>query len=267
MLEFMTEGVYKFGSADGTGLAGVYNGVHTIEHDDYDISSYAFAADVALEMKDLVGWTSLKPHFGILYTSGDDDSTDDTLGGYSGVTNAQRFSGMWGGENTIIGDTNFVLGTALYGYVPELYGNGTPVFVGGLQNFAGSGNGRGDNPGLTMYSLGVTIRPVIFLIYRTNVNMFNWNEDFYVTDMVNPITLQSLATGTKVAATKVSSGYVGTEWDHEVTLALSKHMFVKWQGALFFPGDGVEEVTAALSGGTESSDLATRLAMELIWNF
>ncbi len=267
IVELMAEGAYKFGSAEETGLQGVDNGRSVIEYDDFDISSYALAADIAFELKDHVGWHSLKPHLGIMYTSGDDDPDDDILGGYSGVTNAQRFSGMWGGENTIIGDTNFVLGSALYGYIPEFYGNGTPVFVGGIQNFTGNGNGRGDNPGLTMYSLGVTLRPKIFLIYRTNVNMFYWNEDFYVTDMVEPLTALTLATGTKKPATKVESGFVGTEWDNELTLALSKNMFIKAQAALFFPGEAVKDVTAALSGGRESDEIATRFATELIWNF
>ncbi len=266
-LELMAEGVYKFGSASDTGLAGVYNGVHEIEYDDFDIASYALALDLGFELKDLVGWMSFKPHIGVMYTSGDDDSTDDTLAGYSGIANAQRFSGMWGGENTIIGDTNFLLGTALYGYVPEFYGNGTPVFVGGLQNFAGQGNGRGDNPGLTMFSLGFTMRPKIFLIYRTNVNFFNWNEDFYVTDMVNPVTLESLGSGSKIPATRVEAGYVGAEWDNEILLALSKHTFIKAQAAFFFPGSAIEDVTAALSGGTETDETALRLAAELIWNF
>ncbi len=266
MFELMTEGVYKFGTADNTGLKGTDNGVHTIEHDDFDISSYALAADIALELGETVGWMSLKPHLGIMYTSGDDDSTDDTLSGYSAVTNAQRFSGMWGGENTIIGDTNFVLGTALYGYVPEFYGNGTPVFVGGLQNFAGNGNGRGDNPGLTMTSLGFTMRPKIFLIYRSNFNFFSWNEDFYVTNMVEPVTLESLASGKKRRATRVDAGFVGTEWDNELTLALSKNMFIKGQAAFFFPGEAVEDVTEALTGHA-SDETAMRIAAELIWNF
>lgn len=274
MLEIMAEGVYKFGSADNTGLLDEQNGIYkangdpyTIKYNDFDISSYALAADIALELGDAVGWMSLKPHFGIMYASGDDDYDDDTLGGYSGIENAQRFSGIWGGENTIIGDTNFVLGTALYGYIPEFYGNGTPVFVGGLQNFAGNGNGRGDNPGLTMYSLGFTMRPKIFLIFRTNVNMFNWNEDFYVTDMVDPIPLETLLSGNKKRAVKISAGYVGTEWDNELTLALSQHTFIKGQASFFFPGEAVEDVTRALSGGRESDEIASRIAAELIWNF
>jgi len=273
MFELMAEGAYKFGSANDTGLQGVNNGREDIQYDDFDISSYALAADIGIEFKDLVGWHSLRPHIGIMHTSGDDDPRDDKLGGYSGVANAQRFSHMWGGENTIIGDTNVLLGTALYGYLPEFYGNGTPVFVGGLQNFAGRGNGRGDNPGLTMYSMGITLRPKVFLIYRTNVNMFYWNEDFYVSDMVSPFQdlngdgVGDLVSGRKKAPMLVESGYVGTEWDNEITLALSRNMFIKTQAAFFFPGDAVKNVTSALSGGTESDETAVRIAAELIWNF
>jgi hypothetical protein len=267
ILEVMVEGAYKFGEAKNTGLKGVDNGEFVIQYDDFDISAYAFSADVGLELKDLVGWESLKPHIGFMYTSGDDDPGDDELSGFTGITAAQRFSRAWGGENTIIGDTNFVLGTGLYGYIPEFYGNGTPVFTGGIQNFAGTGNGRGDNPGLSMISAGLTLRPKIFLIYRTNVNMFSWNEDFSVANMVNPITITADGALAKSRYTTVESGYVGTEWDNEITLALSKHMFIKGQASFFFPGEAIEDVTRALSGGTETDEVATRLAMELIWNF
>ncbi|SFM63056.1 hypothetical protein [Thermodesulforhabdus norvegica] len=248
-LKLMLEGVYQFGSADNTGLS------RYGKPDDYDISAYALAADISYDLKDLVGF-SLKPHVGVMYTSGDDDPNDDELNGYEGIENAQRFSEIWGGENTIIGDTNFVLGTILYGYIPELYGNGTPVFTGGLQNAAGSmGGGRGDNPGLTMLSVGLTAAPRIFLIYRTNFNFFWWNEDFVVTNWVNP-----------TISTPVESGYAGFEWDNELTLALNKNTFIKGQMAFFFPGDVIKDVTRAISG-TESDDVASRIAAELIWKF
>lgn len=266
VLELMAEGAYKFGEACDTGLKDVYNGVSKIRYNDFDISSYAFAGDIGLEFGEKLGWQSLRFHAGFIYTSGDDDPDDDKLGGYSGATNAQRFSRMWGGENTIIGDTNFALGTALYGYIPEFYGNGTPVFVGGLQNFTGTGNGRGDNPGLTMYSFGITLRPKIFLIYHTNVNMFHWNEDFYVCNMVQPMQINPATRSLeKTPYTKVEGGYVGTEWDNEFTLALSKNMFIKAQAAMFFPGDTVKEVTKAM--GAESDEIASRLGFEFIWNF
>ena len=198
----------------------------------------------------------VKPHIGVLYTSGDDDPNDDSLGGYNGVLNAQRFTSMWGGENTIIGDTNWIAGTALYGYLPEFFGNGTPVPTGGLQNFSGLGNGRGDNPGLTMVSIGLTTAPKPFLLYKSNVNMFHWNEDFEVANFVNPAAGYSTVEG----------GYVGTEWDNEMTLVMSKHTFIKAQASFFFPGDGIKDVIAAISG-TESDETAMRLAAELIWNF
>ncbi|MEZ4550522.1 MAG: hypothetical protein R2874_08635 [Desulfobacterales bacterium] len=39
----------------------------------------------------------------------------------------------------------------------------------------------------------------------------------------------------------------GTEWDNEITLATSKHSFIKGQFCFFFPGDTVEDVTSALT--------------------
>ena len=226
VMELFLEGVYQFGCADETGLA----------QDDFDISAYAFSGDLAFKLDESAGF-GVKPHIGFLYTSGDDDATDDTLGGYTGVENAQRFSQYFGGENTIIGDTNLVLGSVLYGYLPELYGNGTPVATGGLQNGLGKfGNGRGDNPGLSMTSIGITLTPKRFLIFRSNVNSFWWNEDIMVTSFVDP-----------AVNTVVESGYTGTEWDNELTLATSKHSFIKTQCSFFFPGDTVEDVTSALT--------------------
>jgi len=259
MLELFGEGVYQFGEAEDTGLSDTPHS----EYDDFDISAFAFAGNVAVELEEYFGF-SLKPHMGALYTSGDDDPDDDKLEGYTGVENAQRFSKYWGGENTIVGDTNLVMGTLLYGYLPELYGNGTPVFTGGLENGVGFGGGRGDNPGLTMSSFGVTAKPRKFIIYRTNVNSFWWNEDFRVQNFRKPSTFTTVP-NTEPNITKIDSGYVGTEWDNELTFAFSKHTFIKGQCSFFFPGDGIEDVTEAR--GAKSDDIATRLAAELIWKF
>lgn len=250
MLELFLEGVYQFGEAEGTGLA----------RDDYDISAYALAYDVGIELEDMIGF-GFKPHIGAIYTSGDDNPDDDELSGYTGVESAQRFSQYWGGENTIIGDTNFMLGSILYGYIPEMYGNGTPVATGGLSNAGGLGVGRGDNPGMTMTSVGITLTPKRFLIYKTNVNSFWWNEDFRVTSFVDGET-----------PTTVESGYTGSEWDNELTLAMSKNSFVKGQFSFFFPGEVIEDVgsarTATPAGpGRKSDDTAIRLGMEFIWKF
>ncbi|MCM2357458.1 MAG: hypothetical protein NDI77_04865 [Geobacteraceae bacterium] len=244
-VELFGEGVYQFGEAKGTGLGG--------SQENMDISAYALSGDVAVDLKNYVGF-SLKPHLGIMYTSGDDNAGDNKLGGYQGVDNAQRFSNRWGGENTIIGDTNLVLGSMLYGYLPELYGNGTPVATGGLQNTVGLGAGRGDNPGLTMLSYGITVTPRKFIIFKTNANSFWWNEDIKVSSFKTPAT-----------STTVKSGYVGSEWDNELTIALSKNTFIKGQVSLFFPGEVIANTTTAL--GATGDKTASRLALELIWNF
>ncbi len=251
-LELYAEGVYQFGTAENTGFI----------HNDYDISAFAFGADAGYNLKNALG-IDIRPHLGFSWTSGDDDPLDDELGGYNGVINAQRFSRIWGGEYTIAGDMNLVMGNMLYGYIPEMYGNGTPVFTGGLQNAAASalGSGRGDNPGLTMVSAGFRYAPFKYVIYQTNVNMFRWNEDFYVTNMVHPVNKYG-----QLNRTEISSGYVGTEWGNEVTIAMSQYTFVKGQVTFFYPGEKISDVTEALSG-KESDDTAVRLAAELIWNF
>ena len=250
LLELFVEGVYQFGQAEDTGLSALGKA------EDYDISAYALAADLSLEFKGLLTGFPLKPHLGFMYTSGDDNPDDDTLEGYNGVVNAQRFSARWGGENTIIGDTNWVLGSVLYGYLPELYGNGTPVVTGGLTNFTGMGTGRGDNPGLSMVSLGVTVAPKKFLIYKSNINYFRWNEDFEVANYVNPL----------LGYSTVEAGDVGYEWDNELTLALSRNTFIKAQASIFFPGEALEDATEAMTG-EKCDENAYRIAAELIWNF
>jgi hypothetical protein len=250
IINYFAEGIYQFGNADNTGLA----------EDDYDIDAYAFAGDLELDLGDSVGY-GFKPHLGFIYTSGDDDPTDDELGGYTGVVSHQRWT-KFGGEHTIIADANTMLGSIIYSYLPGLYGNGTPVVIGGLSNTTSLGTARGDNPGMTMSSLGFTLAPKRFLIFKTNVNSFWWNEDINVPSFVNPGII-----------TQVDSGYVGTEWDAELTLAMSKNSFIKGHAAVFFPGEVIEDVTSARSSmmapgdGVESDDEAYRFGMEFIWMF
>ena len=250
IINYFAEGIYQFGNADDTGLA----------EDDYDINAHAFAGDVELDFSDSVGY-GFKPHLGFIYTSGDDDPTDDELGGYTGANPHQRWT-TFGGENTIMADGNTMLGTIIYSFLPGLYGNGTPVVIGGLSNTTALGTARGDNPGLTMLSLGFTLAPKRFLMFKSNVNSFWWNEDIKVHSFVNP-----------AIATQVDNGYVGTEWDSELTFAMSKNTFIKGQAALFFPGEVIDDVTSARSSmmapgdGAESDDTACRFAMEFIWMF
>jgi hypothetical protein len=118
-----------------------------------------------------------------------------------------------------------------------------------------------------MSSFGVTAKPKKFIIYRTNVNSFWWNEDFRVQNFAEPVTVTSPGPPpqTEPNTTKIDSGYAGTEWDNELTFAFSEHTFVKGQFSFFFPGERIEDVTEAR--GAKSDNVASRVAAEFIWKF
>jgi hypothetical protein len=230
-----------------------------------DIQAYAAYGDVALNLTDLVGF-KVMPHVGFMYTSGDDDADDNDLEGYTGVANAQRFTPRFGGEDTIIGDTNVVLGTILYGYLPEFYGNlgGTQqggVATGGLAN--GSVGGRGDNPGMTMIGGGITIEPREYISYRTNFMWFEWNEDFSVVNINDPLFLAGGALGPRNI--EIKSGTAGQQWSNSLRISLNRHVHIFGNATLFWPGEAVKDVTEAL--GNRSDKVAQRYAVALIWRF
>jgi len=231
--------------------------------DDYDISAYALYADVAVNLTDAIGF-KVMPHVGFMYTSGDDDPDDNDLEGYSAVANAQRFTPRFGGEDTIIGDGNTLLGTILYGYLPELYGNlgGTQEFggvaTGGLAN--GSKGGRGDNPGMTLFGGGITIEPKEYISYRTNFMWIECNEDFYVNSTAPPAALGF------DPSVKVDSGTMGQQWSNSLRVSLNKNVHIFGNATFFWPGEVVKDVTEDVYG-KKSDDVAQRYAIALIWRF
>lgn len=243
-------GVYQYGSADVSSA--------TLD-DEYDIRAYALSGDVSWNLGTGTG-TPITPIIGFAYTSGDKSATDGKLGGYNGPTDLSRF-GKWGGEELISTDTNFVLGTPLYGMLPTGLGNGTPVVTGGIQNLQGTGFGRGDNPGLGMLAAGVTFKPSAATVYKTNLRAYWWNEDQVVTSFVDGTTQNA-----------VKSGYAGLEWSNDLAWKVNKVVTFKAQATLLFPGKGIEQANAALTAtsaglGEEDAKVATRIGAELIWSF
>jgi hypothetical protein len=232
--------------------------------DDYDIQAYALYADLALNLTDIVGF-KVMPHVGFMYTSGDDDGDDDDLEGYTAVVNAQRFTPRFGGEDTIIGDTNPLLGTILYGYLPELYGSmGGTQQTGGVATggfFNGSIGGRGDNPGMLMLGGGITIEPREWISYRTNFMWFEVNEDFAVNSTAPPQAVAGLD-----LSTDVDSGTLGQQWSNSLRISLNRHVHFFANATFFFPDEVIEDVTQDVYGD-ESDDVAQRYAVALIWRF
>jgi len=244
---------YMWGSADKMGVnnAAVTNG-------EYDVSSSAAFLDVAYDMTPAVGFR-LIPHVGVLWTQGDDNPNDNKLEGYVGK-NFQRFTSSFGGENTILADTNPVIGTLLYSFIPDQRGNQNGTLgVGGLV-----GTGRGDNPGILLVGGGITIDPIKNWSYRTNAYYMKYNEDFCLGNLAAGV----CAATTSGAPNLITSHEIGIGWDNEVSWWLDKNMVVKGQFSFIFPGDGLKQVTKALANnGQEPNDTAIRLALELLLNF
>jgi hypothetical protein len=225
--------------------------------DKFDIDSNAVFGDIAYDMTPWFGFRFI-PHVGVLWTQGDDNPTDNKLEGYVGK-NFQRFIPSFGGENTIIADTNPAFGSILYSFLPDQRGNQNAALgIGGL-----AGTGRGDNPGLLLVGGGLTVDPIKNWSYRTNAYYLRYNELPVVqTVLAGPLG----AAGTNVKLTKRD---VGVEWDNEVSWWLDKNMVVKGQFSFLFPLDALKEIQGIWLGNRALArdETAIRLALELLWNF
>ena len=256
---------HMWGDAEKMGVnnASVLNG-------NYEIESNAFFFDVAYDMTPWFGFRFI-PHVGILWTQGDDDPTDNKLEGYVGK-NFQRFTSSFGGENTILADTNPAIGTLLYSFIPDQRGNQNATLgVGGLV-----GTGRGDNPGIMLIG-GITVDPIKNWSFRSNVYYMEYTSDDkncappalatcglprVATVLAGPLG----AAGTNVALSKRE---IGVGLDNEVSWWLDKNMVVKGQFSFIFPSDAMKELQGIWRGNRalDQDETAIRLALELLWNF
>jgi len=252
--KFTGEYVHQFGEARKTNVVNAASG----PQGNYDIDANAVYADLSY---DLTPWTGFRliPHVGVIWASGDDNPSDNKLGGYVGNVDGQRFVGGFSGENTILGDNNNVIGTNLYSFIPNLRGNqNSGLVTGGLLS-----TGRGDNPGVLLVGGGITVAPTKNSIYRTNAYYLKYDRK----PCVNPGDFPLLTPPSACPASNIiQHSEIGVEWDNEVMVWLDKNMIVKGQFSFLFPGDAVRDITRNLVGRAVD-ETAMRLAMELIWNF
>jgi hypothetical protein len=258
--KFTGQYVYQFGEARKTRITNA--AVTDINDANYDIDAHAFLADLAYDLTPWAGFR-LIPHVGVLYASGDDNPTDNKLGGYAANVSGQRFTPIFGGENTILGDFNLVVGTNLYSFLPNLRGNQhSGLGTGGLLS-----SDRGDSPGLLLVGGGITVAPLKNAVYRTNAYYLRYSEK----PCVNFGEVPALSPPAACPNANPNSGIIanreiGVGWDNELMVFLDKNMVVKGQFSFLFPGDAVRDVTQR-SVGQAVDETAIRLALELLWNF
>lgn len=258
--KFTGQYVHQFGEARKTGITNA--AVTDINNANYDIDAQAFLADLAYDLTPWIGFR-LIPHVGVIYASGDDNPNDNRLRGYVGNVDGQRFTPIFGGENTILADFNLVVGTNLYSFIPNLRGNQhSGLATGGLLN-----SGRGDSPGVLLVGGGITVAPLANLVYRTNAYYLRYNEKPCVNfGEVPALSAPAACPNANPNSGIINSREIGVEWDNEIMLWLDKNMVVKGQFSFLFPGDAVREVTQR-SVGQAVDETAIRLALEFIWNF
>lgn len=260
--KFTGQYVHQFGEANKTGVTKFGAVAGTPGSDDYDIDAQAFLLDLAYDLSPWAGFR-LIPHVGVIWASGDDNPTDNTLGGYAANVSGQRFTPIFGGENTILADFNLVVGTNLYSFLPNLRGNQhSGLGTGGLLS-----SDRGDSPGLLLVGGGITVAPLKNAVYRTNAYYLRYSEK----PCVNFGEVPALSPPAACPNANPNSGIIahreiGVGWDNEVMVFLDKNMVVKGQFSFLFPGDAVRDVTQR-SVGQAVDETAIRLALELLWNF
>lgn len=184
-----------------------------------DISSWAMFAGIEVPVN-----KSFNPYAAFRFTQGDDDSGDDDVDGWVGITDIGRFTGLMGMDGNILGeDIGQSYGATLYSYSPEraLASNR----YGGISNA-----GSGDNPGQKLVAVGArgdlsAIVPK--LVYKTQAFFIWYDETDNLTNAKNP--------GKKV------DDYAGTTFDLQVLYALSKNFSVDYIFSTFIPGDGIED--------------------------
>jgi hypothetical protein len=156
--------VFYYG-IEGTGQIGMFKPSFEFIYADgefrgtnLDIKSYAAFAGVEAAVSKV-----FNPYVAIRYAKGDDNSSDNDVEGFVGITDIARFTPLMGMDGNILGESmGNPYGNVLYSYAPER--RFTTLQYGGIGN-AGSGN----NPGHMIAALGAKGAVSEALSYKAQV--------------------------------------------------------------------------------------------------
>ena len=202
-----------------------------------DISSWAMFSGLEMTVN-----KAFNPYIAFRYTQGDDDSTDDDVDGWVGITDIGRFTGLMGMDGGILGeDLGQSYGATLYSFSPER-ATSTNQY-GGISN-----RGSGDNPGQKLLAIGTRgdlSALVPKLLYKTQAFFIWYDETDNLSNVANP--------GDKV------DDYAGTTFDLQLLYAFSKNFSIDYIFSAFIPGEGIEDQFV--------DDTAFVNALTLAWSY
>jgi hypothetical protein len=209
-----------------------------------DIKAYAAFAGVEVALN-----KAFNPYIAVRYTSGDDDSTDNDVEGFVGITDIGRFTPLMGMDGNILGETMSAGGTTasypsfLYSYSPDRGVGGNPY--GGFAN-----GGSGNNQGSKIIALGAKGSLDDFakgLSYKAQIFGIWWDK---TGNLVNP------------AGGSVDK-YAGTTVDLNLKYDFSKNFSASYIFSAFLPGDGIKDQQAATADDT----FASLHTLGLVWTY
>lgn len=204
-----------------------------------DIKAYAAFAAVEAAVSKV-----LNPYVAFRYATGDDNSSDNDVEGFVGVTDIARFTPYMGMDGNIIGESmGNPYGNVLYSYSPERKFS--------TNQYGGIGNGgSGDNPGHTMIAFGSKGAISEPLSYKAQVFLVWYNET------------KNIPVGSGKSITEVDD-YAGTTFDLELAYKFSGNFSTKFIYSAFSPGDGIKDQLASTADDT----IAQLATLNLIWSY
>jgi len=185
-----------------------------------DISAYAAFAGVEAEIS-----KTFKPYIAFRYASGDDNSSDNDVEGFVGVTDIGRFTPLMGMDGNILGGH---LASGASPYNSPLYSYSPDRAVGG-NFYGGIGNGSsGNNPGQMLFALGAKGAISEPLSYKAQVFMIWYDQT------------GNLPVGAGKTMSEVDD-YAGTTFDLQLKYVFSKNFAADFIYSTFVPGDGIKD--------------------------
>lgn len=207
-----------------------------------DIKSAAAFAGVEVAVN-----KAFNPYVAYRYTKGDDNSSDNEVKGFVGITDIGRFTPLMGMDGNILGEH---LGSGaspynspLYSYAPDRAGGGN--LYGGISNVS-----SGNNPGEHIIAIGAKgdlNDYVKNLSYKTQLFLISYDK-----------------TGNLVKTGGGSvSKTVGTTFDLNLKYAFDKNFSASYIYSMFAPGSGIKDQLPS----TAASTIASLHTMNLVWTY
>jgi hypothetical protein len=215
--------VYYYG-IEGTGQIGMFKPSFEFVYADgefrgtnLDIKSYAAFAGIEAGISKV-----FTPYVAFRYGKGDDNSSDNDVEGFVGITDIGRFTPLMGMDGCILSESmGNPYGNVLYSYAPER--KFATNRYGGI-----SDGGSGDNPGHKIIAFGAKGAISQPLSYKAQVFMIWYDK----TD--------NIPVGAGKTVSKVDD-YAGTTFDVQAKYAFSKNFAMDLIYSVFVPGDGIKD--------------------------